>query len=110
MKQAHYNYNLLHFPSGMWYTGNCGIKKGFMCKKAVGSGDGPQTVPPTPPTTGFCPEGWLDAGSKCFLMDLQDNQYGFSWEDAIQECRGMSVQGLRDIDIATIANIEEQGR
>ena len=48
--------------SGVWFSANCGTKNGYVCKKPEGSDEG-RTVPPTEPASGFCPEGWYDAGS-----------------------------------------------
>ena len=51
------------------------------------------------------------AGNKCFQIVELSNQEddGLNWEEALAACRSQSVDGLRDIDLATLSNAEENG-
>jgi len=84
------------------------LNKGYVCKKPESGGE-LQTPPPTPPASGFCPEGWLDAGNKCYQMVRLSNQEGdgLSWNQALAMCRNQNVAGLRDIDLAALNNEDE---
>ena len=50
------------------------------------------------------------SGNKCYKMEIKDYEEGLNWNEALAECRGLKVNGLHDIDLATFTNKEENGR
>ena len=51
------------------------------------------------------------SGNKCFQMVELSNQEGdgLNWNEALAECRGQTVDGLRDIDLAAFDSVDESG-
>lgn len=49
--------------TGLWFTENCGEKRGFLCRKEQGSG-GTKTPPTTVQIPGQCPHAYFAAGGE----------------------------------------------
>ena len=72
-----------------WHSANCGVRKGFVCKKDIGS-DEPHPVPPTDPVPGYCPEGYFGVGKFSSSQEM-GNPGGMATKDRATHCNAIAT-------------------
>jgi len=79
--------------SGQWNDENCGTANYFICEKFI-SGQ-PGTLPPPPPQTGNCPQGFTPYGNNCYLSS---EKVVMNWDGARSWCKDKGA------DLVSITN------
>jgi len=79
--------------SGLWNDENCGTANYFICEKFI-SGQ-PGTLPPPPPQTGNCPQGFTPYGNNCYLSS---EKVVMNWDGARSWCKDKGA------DLVSITN------
>ncbi|XP_042284935.1 macrophage mannose receptor 1-like [Thunnus maccoyii] len=67
---------------GFWHDYNCGLEYSSICKRS-GSPPANTTVAPTEPPKGGCPQTWKKLGSKCYIINSQQE----TWDKASDKCK-----------------------
>ncbi|XP_067143327.1 macrophage mannose receptor 1-like isoform X2 [Centruroides vittatus] len=87
--------------TGKWFSHDCNIKKGFICKKSANFDAMLSTTTTTLLQEEECPEVWLHFGNKCYLYVKGKNK-SLSWMEANRQCSSLGSH------LTTIQNSKQQ--
>ena len=88
---------------GKWSNMNCGVRQNYICKKLLNA-TSTIVTPTDKPISGGCPDGWVQAKTKCFKVFTGAKNMKTRME-AAAECNKYKGGHL-----ATISNKGEQGK
>lgn len=95
--------------TGRWFSDQCDVKRGFICKKLVNSDT--QTTPTmsvdatTSTEEENCPENWLHFENKCYKYE-KDDKNKLTWKEADRKCSSLgshlvSIRSSKQQDFLT---------
>lgn len=74
---------------GLWNDLNCGDPTPFICKRVYNEII-PQTYPITPAPSGYCANGWVQHGHRCYRIYGQSSSDRRTWYDARDNCNSLA--------------------